>query len=83
MHTKDLFYASLICPITRMPLKLMSQDQVQAINDKINHRAIVTLQKQTVTEIFTNGLTTEDGRYFYRIDDDIPILLPDEAMMES
>ncbi|KAA3657397.1 MAG: Trm112 family protein [Calditrichaeota bacterium] len=80
---KTLFYSSLICPISRVPLELMNDKQLQEINQKINAGVIMTQINEPVATPLSSGLISKDGKYFYRIEDDIPVLLPDEAMQEK
>ena len=70
----------LCCPVTKSPVRLLSSGELEALN-----RAIAggTLRTEAGTPLNTGavaGLITRDGRTIYRIEDDIPVMLTDEAI---
>ncbi len=70
----------LCCPETKVPVQILPDDKLQALNDRIARGDIKTADGKKVTTALDSGLITEDGRTIYRIDDDIPIMLIDEAI---
>lgn len=70
----------LCCPQTRTPLRLLDNGELQALNDAIAARQVVNGVGASLEGALTAGLITRDGRTIYRIEDDIPVLLADEAI---
>ncbi len=63
----------LCCPTSKVPLRLLRSDELAAVN-----RALATTQPARAA--LAAGLVTRDLRTVYRIDDDIPVMLADEAL---
>lgn len=70
----------LCCPETKVPVEVLSEDKLKALNEKIAAGEVKTIDGRKVNEPLDAGLITEDGRTIYRIDDDIPIMLIDEGI---
>lgn len=71
----------LACPVTRQPLALLDGDRLKALNTAITSGGVAFgdhLQNEPLRE----ALITRDGKRLYRIDDGIPVLLP-EAGVEA
>lgn len=63
----------LCCPVSKMPLRMLRSDELTAINASLAHDDQDHI-------VLTAGLITRDRRTAYRIEDDIPVLLADEAI---
>lgn len=66
----------LVCPVTRLPLSLLDAGQLQTLNAAIKTSGVAfgdTLQSEPLKE----ALITRDGKRLYRVDDGIPVLLPE------
>ena len=70
----------LCCPETKVPVEVLSEDKLKALNEKIAAGEVKTIDGRKVNEPLDAGLITEDGRTIYRIDDDIPIMFIDEGI---
>lgn len=70
----------LCCPVSRRPLRQLRSDQLQWLNQAIGSAAVQDVNGRTVSAPFTAGLITDDGKVIYRIDDDIPVLLPEDGV---
>ncbi|HSN00919.1 MAG TPA: Trm112 family protein [Rudaea sp.] len=70
----------LCCPTTKQPLRLMTRAELDALNRAIAGGGARTGAAAPVTAAVVAGLITGDGRRVYRIEDDIPVLLADEAI---
>jgi uncharacterized protein len=70
----------LCCPLSRTPLRLLGDGELQALNDAIATRKITNAAGTPVEGALSAGLITRDGRTIYRVEDDIPVLLADESI---
>ena len=70
----------LVCPVAKTPLKPLSRAQLDAVNGAIRAGAVQTTAGAAVGEPLQAGLVTTDGKVIYRIADDIPVMLADEAI---
>ncbi|MEO7433102.1 MAG: Trm112 family protein [Dokdonella sp.] len=73
----------LCCPTTRLPLRIMTDTERAALNQGILGDSVINGGGARVSQPVANGLITRDGRTVYRIDDDIPVMLADEAIATS
>ena len=69
----------LVCPATRQPLALLDGSRLAALNAVIGQSG-AQFGGHRPTEALREALVTHDGKRIYRIDDGIPVLLPDEAL---
>ncbi len=71
----------ILCdPVSRTPLKLLSRSQLDVLNRAVRDEHLQTTAGNPVTAELAAGLISVDGKVIYRIDDDIPVLLADEAI---
>jgi len=70
----------LCCPVSKSPVRLLSRAQLDAINAAIRGGSVETVAGAAVGTTLAAGLVTEDGKVIYRIEDDIPVMLADEAI---
>ncbi len=70
----------LCCPSTRQPLLTLQAHELEAINRAIATGSLRRADGSVQAEPLTEGLITRDRKLFYRIDDGIPVLLPDESI---
>jgi len=73
----------LCCPVTKTPLRLVSGAELDALNRAIGTGSVRTDAGIAVKAPAAAGLITRDGRTIYRIEDDIPVMLADEAIATS
>lgn len=71
---------SLCCPVSKAPLALLSRSQLDALNASIRNGSVQTVSGDPVGTPLAAGLLTTDGNVIYRIEDDIPVMLADEAI---
>lgn len=69
----------LACPLTHQPLKRLDAAQLQHLNAAIAANGL-TFGEHRQTEALREALITADGRYVYRVDEGIPVLLPETAL---
>ena len=70
----------LCCPETKEPVSLADPAEVARVNNCIKAGKVKRRSGETVTEPIDGGLLRADGKYLYPIQDDIPIMLIDEAI---
>ena len=70
----------LCCPKSKVPVEMLSEDKLKALNNRIGRGEVKTVDGSKVDKPLDAGLITEDGKTVYRIDDDIPIMLIDEGI---
>jgi uncharacterized protein YbaR (Trm112 family) len=70
----------LCCPVTKSPLRLATGNELAALNRAIAADQVNNGAGTRVTAPLAAGLVTRDARTVYRIDDDIPVMLADEAI---
>jgi uncharacterized protein YbaR (Trm112 family) len=71
----------ILCdPVTKTPVKPLSKAQLEVLNLAIKRGAVHTTAGAAITAPLDAGLVTTDGKVIYRIDDDIPVMLADEAI---
>jgi len=73
----------LCCPVSKTPVTPMGKPQLDALNAAIAAGTIRTVAEDIVEQPFEAGLITVDGKRIYRIEDDIPIMLADEAIVAT
>jgi uncharacterized protein len=70
----------LCCPVSKAPVALLSRGQLDALNTSIRQGSVQTVAGAAVGTPLAAGLLTADGKVIYRIEDDIPVMLADEAI---
>jgi uncharacterized protein YbaR (Trm112 family) len=70
----------LCCPVSKSPVKPLSRAQLDALNGAIQRGAVQTTTGAAIAAPLQAGLITADGKVIYRIEDDIPVMLADEAI---
>ena len=76
---KRLF--DILCdPVTKSPVKPLSKTQLEVLNRAIAQGGVLTTTAAAVSAPLQGGLITADGKVIYRIEDDIPVMIADEAI---
>ena len=70
----------LACPDTKEPVKLAEQSLVDELNARIERGEVKNRGGKKVEKPMDGALIREDGQYLYPIEDEIPIMLIDEAI---
>jgi len=70
----------LACPETKEPVQLADQALIDEINARIERGEVKNRGDKKVEKKIDGGLVRADGAYLYPIDDDIPVMLIDEAI---
>ncbi len=70
----------LACPETKEPIHVADQALVDEVNARIERGELTNRGGSKVERKIDGGLVREDRRYLYPIEDEIPIMLIDEAI---
>lgn len=70
----------LCCPVSKTPLRAMRRDELKHLNQAIADGGVDRVDGGSVDTTLDDGLITTDGKVVYRIEDDIPVLLPEEGI---
>lgn len=70
----------LACPETKEPVHLADQGLVDELNARIERGEVSNRGGKQVEKKMDGGLVREDRKYLYPIEDEIPIMLIDEAI---
>jgi uncharacterized protein YbaR (Trm112 family) len=70
----------LCCPVSKTPLRGLRRDELGRVNRAIGEGSVDNVQGVHIRRPLDEGLITTDGKVIYRIDDGIPVLLPEEGI---
>jgi len=70
----------LCCPVSKTPVQPMSRAQVADLNRRVAAGEVLNVRSIAVTSPIEEGLITTDGKVIYRVEDGIPVMLPDEGI---
>ena len=70
----------LCCPVSKVPVLKLGRNQLAVLNSAIAKGGVRTVSGAEVKDKLDEGLITQDGKVVYRIDDSIPLMLPDEGI---
>jgi ubiquinone/menaquinone biosynthesis C-methylase UbiE len=73
----------LKCPITEQDLRLLTDEEVLSLNQKISEGSILQADGKPFIETISKGLITAGGVYIYPMIKDIILLLKDLAIIDS
>ena len=70
----------LCCPVTKVPVRPLVSNELDALNRAVAAGDVQTTASVRVESTLRAGLITTDGKLIYRVEDDIPVMLADEAI---
>jgi uncharacterized protein YbaR (Trm112 family) len=70
----------LCCPVTKVPVKPLSKDELIKLNEQIRGGNVYYVDGRKVEEPLDEGLITENGRTVYRVRAGIPVMLEEEGI---
>lgn len=71
----------LICPVTGAALQRLEQAELAVLNKRIDAGAARYADGAAVDTRVEAALITADGHTIYRVDDDIPVMLPERGIV--
>jgi uncharacterized protein YbaR (Trm112 family) len=73
----------LVCPTTRQPLQRLDSGALAALNAAAAAGTLRKSDGSAQAQPLREALTTRDRRLAYRLDDGIPVLLAEEAIVTA
>jgi uncharacterized protein YbaR (Trm112 family) len=70
----------LCCPVSKTPVRPLNSGELSALNKAIGAGQVVTVAGVAVQGGVSEGLITVDRKVVYRIEDGIPVMLPEEGI---
>ncbi len=70
----------LCCPVTKTPVRPLSKAELDVLNDAIAAGSVQSVAGTAVRERVTEALITIDRKVIYRVEDGIPVMLPEEGI---
>ncbi|QAU23371.1 hypothetical protein EO087_04730 [Dyella sp. M7H15-1] len=70
----------LCCPVSKTPVRLLNSSELHALNKAIDAGQVVTVADVAVQGRLSEGLITMDRKVVYRVEDGIPVMLPEEGI---
>jgi len=70
----------LCCPVSKTPLRPLGKSELDALNAAIAQGQVDTVAGTRVEASLQEGLITVDRKVVYRIDEGIPVMLPEEGI---
>lgn len=77
--SKDLLEI-LCCPKTKVPVEMLDAERLAKLNRQVEAGGVKYADDSVVEKPLQEALITEDGQTIYRIDDDIPVMLVEQAV---
>lgn len=74
------FLSILCCPVSKRPLRALSRSRLSFLNDAVRRQSVLDVSGNPLTSVLTDALISDDDKIIYRIDDGVPVLLPDEGI---
>ncbi len=70
----------LVCPETKQPVAMASDEVLAKVNSEIEAGRQRNRGGEPVSKPVTEGLLREDGKILYIVDDGIPVMLIEESI---
>lgn len=70
----------LCCPVSKVPVAPLGARQLEYLNREIAAGTVRTVAGAAVAGAIAAALLTTDGKVIYRVDDGIPVMLPEEGI---
>lgn len=70
----------LCCPVSKVPVRPLQRTELEALNKAIAAGQVQTVAGVAVGTPLSEGLVTTDRKVIYRVEDGIPVMLPEEGI---
>ena len=71
----------LVCPETKQSLVVADEETLKRVNQAVEEGYLRNQGGDRVKDRIEEGLIREDGKVLYPVQDDIPVMLLDEAIL--
>jgi uncharacterized protein YbaR (Trm112 family) len=80
MSVSEELLEILVCPETKQPIALASEEVLSKLAQDIEAGKVRNRGGEKLTKPISEGLVREDGRVLYPVDDGIPVMLIEESI---
>jgi uncharacterized protein YbaR (Trm112 family) len=70
----------LCCPVSKTPVRPLNASELSALNRAIDGGHLLSVAGTPVQGHLAEGLITVDRKVVYRVEDGIPVMLPEEGI---
>jgi uncharacterized protein YbaR (Trm112 family) len=70
----------LCCPVSKRPLRTLKSGELEILNAGIEKGQVQNVAGEKLSQRVDEGLVTTDGKVVYRVDDGIPVMLPEQGI---
>lgn len=70
----------LCCPVSKTPVRPLDKGELERLNQAIARGEVETVEGVRIEKPLEAALVTTDKRVVYPIQDDIPVMLPEEGI---
>jgi uncharacterized protein YbaR (Trm112 family) len=70
----------LCCPVSKTPVRPLGKRELDVLNDAIAAGKVVSVAGVALRDRVAEGLITTDRKVIYRVEDGIPVMLPEEGI---
>ena len=70
----------LCCPVSKVPVRPLQRQELDALNQTIGAGQVQNVAGAPVGAPVTEALITTDRKVIYRVEDGIPVMLPEEGI---
>lgn len=70
----------LCCPVSKRPLRPVRSNELEVLNRGIAGGQVRTVADETLAQPVAEALVTTDGQVIYRVEDGIPVMLPEQGI---
>jgi uncharacterized protein len=71
----------ILCdPVSKTPIRPLNGSELNALNKAIDGGQVQTVSGAAVQNRLAEGLITTDRKVVYRVEDGIPVMLPEEGI---
>jgi uncharacterized protein YbaR (Trm112 family) len=70
----------LCCPVSKRPLRPVRSNELEVLNKGIASGQLRTVANEAWAQPVTEALVTTDGQVIYRVEDGIPVMLPEQGI---
>jgi uncharacterized protein YbaR (Trm112 family) len=70
----------LCCPVSKTPVRPLSKAELDSLNGAIAAGSLLSVAGASVNQRVSEGLITIDRKLVYRVEDGIPVMLPEEGI---